>query len=166
MAKVYPSFCRSLLLAVLLALGAVAPVFATAPTTATTPLVGSVVLADCGSFQVFDDYDITMVATTFYDNDGQRTQVHYAITGTDTYRHSVTGQAITMNTSFMIRNDYRTGQNAAMGLQYHLMVPGLGLVLMDVGLLVYDTHVGEYVFFAGPHQVATGDTAGVCLAFD
>lgn len=166
MTKVYTRFCVSLLLAALLALGAVSPAFAIAPTTSTTELQGTVMLTDCGSFQVFDDYNITIVATTFYDKDGKRSQAHYAISGTDTYRHSVTGQSITMGTFFMIRNDYRTGLNSAMGLQYHLMVPGLGQVLLDVGLLVFDTSVGDYVFFAGPHQVATGDTSGLCSAFD
>jgi hypothetical protein len=127
---------------------------------------GTVSLADCDGFQVLDDYEITMVRTTFYDNDGNRTQMLIKIDGTDTYRHSVTGQAITMGSHFMIRNDYRAGTGSAMGMQYHLTVPGLGQVLLDVGLLVYDFQVGDYVFSAGPHQVASGDTAGLCAAFD
>lgn len=166
MIKVSVRFCMSLFLAVLLALGMVSPAFAGAPTTFTYYLQGTQVLADCGSFQVFDDYDITVEATTFYSSNGQPAQAHYKITGTDTYRHSVTGQSITMGSYFMIRNDYRTGLNSAMGMQYHLMVPGLGQVLLDVGLMVYDTSVGDYVFTAGPHQVASGDTAGLCKAFD
>jgi len=166
MIKAYVRFCLSLLLAMLIALGAISPAYAAETTTFTYGLQGSQVLADCGSFQVFDDYDITLVRTDFYDNDGQRTQMHVSINGTDTYRQSVTGQSFTMGTHFMIHNDYRAGLFSAMGLQYHLMVPGIGLVLIDAGDLMYDAQVGDYVFYAGPHQVATGDTSGLCSAFD
>lgn len=165
MTKIHARFWGALFLTAILALNT-AVAFAAAPTTVTYPLQGTVLLAQCDGFQVLDDYDITLVQTTFYDKDGNRTMMNIKIDGTDTYRHSVTGQSITMGSHFMIHNDYVEGQSSAMGLQYHLTVPGLGQVLLDVGLMVYDFQVGDYVFFAGSHQVASGDTGGVCAAFN
>ncbi|MFN8456591.1 MAG: hypothetical protein U0401_18305 [Anaerolineae bacterium] len=166
MTKIHARFWGTLLLIVIFAFNTVSAAFAAAPTTVTYPLQGTASLADCDGFQVFDDYDITIVRTDFFDNDGNLTMMNMKIDGTDTYRHSVTGQSFTMGSHFMVRNDYKAGKFSAMGLQYHLTVPGVGQVLMDVGNLVYDPQVGDYVFFAGPHQVASGDTARLCTAFN
>jgi hypothetical protein len=65
----------------------------------------------------------------------------------------------------MARIDRQPLVNISTGLQYHLMVPGLGNVLLDAGRTVYDFTTGSYIFLAGPHQVVTGDTAGLCAAF-
>jgi hypothetical protein len=165
MTKVHARLCGSLILAALLALGAISPASAARPTSTTYPLEGTQVMADCDGFQVFDDYDATIVRTDFYDKDGNRIEVHLAINGTDTYRQSVTGQSITMGTHFMVHVDRQTWMNASAGLQYHLVIPGLGPVLLDVGRTVYDLNAGDYVFLAGWHQVAEGDTAGLCAAF-
>ena len=165
MRKVYARFCGSLLFATLLALGVISPALAAPPTTRTFLLQGTQLLANCDGFQVFDDYDATVDVTTFYDKDGNRVEIHQAINGTDTYRQSVTGQSITMGTHFMVHIDLQVGQNSSAGLQYHLMIPGLGHVLLDAGRTVYDFSTGTFIFLAGPHQVATGDTSGLCAAF-
>jgi hypothetical protein len=165
MAKVHARLWGSLLLAVLIALGAITPTFAAPPTTSTFQLQGTQLLANCNGFQVFDDYDATIVQTNYYNQDGNRVEIHQAISGTDTYRQSVTGQSITMGTHFMVHVDTQTMLNSSAGMQYHLMIPGLGHVLLDVGRTVYDLNAGTYVFLAGTHQVATGDTAGLCAAF-
>jgi hypothetical protein len=159
-------FLGTLCLVALFTLGVVSPAFAAPPTRTTIPLHGSQLLADCGGFQVFDDYDAMIDQTNYYDNDGNRVEIHQAINGTDTYRHSVTGQSITMGTHFMVHVDMQTMLNSSSGMQYHLVVPGLGNVLLDVGRTVYDLNAGTFVFLAGPHQVATGDTAGLCAAFN
>ena len=165
MRKVHGRFWGSLLVAALLALGAISPTFATSPTTSSYVLHGTQQLADCGTFQVMDDYDGIVYVTNFYDNDGNLIKTHLAINATDTYRQSVTGQSITMPSHFMVILDRRTMVESGNGLQYHLMVPGLGHVLLDAGRAVYDYNVGAFVFFAGLHQVATGDTSGLCAAF-
>jgi hypothetical protein len=127
-------------------------------------LQGSQLLANCNGFQVFDDYDATIDVTNFFDNDGNFVEQHLSIHGTDTYRQSVTGQSITMGTNFMVHIDKQDMLASSGGLQYHLMIPGLGHVLLDAGRTVFDS-TGALVFSAGPHQVATGDTAGLCAAF-
>ena len=165
MTKVHAHFWGLALLAALVALGAISPASAARPTTTTHVLQGTQLLADCGGFQVFDDYDETIVRTDFYDKDGNVVEIHMAISGTDTYRQSVTGQSITMGTHFMVHYDPETMLNSSAGMQYHLMIPGLGHVLLDAGRTVYDVKAGAFVFLAGPHQVATGDTADLCAAF-
>jgi hypothetical protein len=45
------------------------------------------------------------------------------------------------------------------------MIPGLGHVLLHAGRTVYDLNAGTFVFLADPHQVADGDTSGLCAAF-
>jgi hypothetical protein len=165
MRKVHARFWGSLLFAALLALGAISPASAASPTTSTRRLLGTQVLADCDGFQVFDDYDETIVRSDFYDNDGILIETHLAINGTDTYRQSVTGQSIIMGTHYMVHIDRRTMLDSAGGLLYHLLIPGLGHVLLDAGRTVYDRTTGTLIFLAGPHQVMDGDTSGLCAAF-
>jgi hypothetical protein len=165
MTKVHARFWGPLLLAALFALSAISPAAAAPPTRSTFLLQGTQLLANCNGFQVFDDYDATIDQTTFYGKDGNAVEIHQAINGTDTYRQSVTGQSITMGTHFMVHFDVQTRLNSSAGMQYHLMIPGLGHVLLDAGRTVYDVNAGTFVFLAGPHQVATGDTAGLCAAF-
>jgi hypothetical protein len=166
MIKLHLRFWGAVLLAATLALGLVSSALAAPPTSTTFQLQGTQVLANCDGFQVFDDYDVTIVETTYYDNDGNWAEIHDAINGTDTYRQSVTGQSITMPSHFMVHYNVPSGLNSSAGLQYHLMIPGLGNVLLDAGRTVYDLNAHAYVFLAGPHQVITGDTAGLCAAFD
>jgi hypothetical protein len=70
-----------------------------------------------------------------------------------------------MPTHFMVHIDRATLLNSSAGLQYHLMIPGMGNVLLDAGRTVYSGVTGTFVFLAGPHQVANGDTSGLCAAF-
>jgi hypothetical protein len=164
--KVHARFGESLLLAVALALGASAPTSAARPETSTFLMQGTQLLADCGDFLVYDDYDATVGVTNFYDKDHNVIAVHMAINGTDTYRQSVTGETITMPSHFMVHFDPQTGLNASAGLVYHLTVPGLGGVFLEVGRSVFDVNAGAFVFLAGPHQLSSNDTAGLCAVFD
>jgi hypothetical protein len=165
MTKVHARFWSPPLLAVVLALAVSVPASAAPPTRSTFLLQGTEALADCGSFQVLDDYDVTVEQTIYYDKDGNAVEIHQAIKGTDTYRHSVTGEAITMGSHFMVHFDVATGLNSSTGLKYYLTVPGLGNVLLQVGHSVYNTNTGTWEFVAGPHQLKEGDTADLCAAF-
>src|SRR5690349_19021470 len=100
MTRVHVRLWGLLLLAALLALGTISPTFAAPPVSKTFEIQESGVLADCGNFQVVDDYAATIVVTDFYDNDGNLVEIHTPINGTDTYRQSVTGQSITMPSHF------------------------------------------------------------------
>jgi len=128
-------------------------------------LQGSQVLAHCGGFDVLDQYNVSVVTTRFFDQSGAVVEIHLLLQGTDTYVRSDTGRAIVQPSSFMARIDRPTLVNISTGLQYRLVVPGLGNVLLDAGRTVFDFTTGSFVFLAGPHQVVTGDTAGLCAAF-
>lgn len=135
------------------------------PTRTTFILEGTDPLADCGSFTVLDHYYVEVDQTNYFDQDGNRVEIHQAIHGTDTYINSVTGEAITMGSNFMVHYDPQTMLNMSAGMIYHLIVPGLGNVFVEVGRSVYDVAAGEFVVLNGPHQLAEGDVSGLCSAF-
>ena len=108
--KGHTRFWASLLLAVVLALGARAPTSAARPETSTTLMQGTDVLAHRSGFDVYDDYDTTVDVTNFYDKAGNVTALHMAINGTNTYyRQPVTGERITMPSHFMVHFDPQMG---------------------------------------------------------
>ena len=51
-----------------------------------------------------------------------------------------------------------------MGLRFRVAFPGLGVVLLDAGRIVFDAD-GNVVFEAGPHQIVNEDFAEFCAAF-
>jgi hypothetical protein len=115
---------------------------------------------------VIDQYDVNVTSTRFFDQSGQLVEIHLLLRGTDTYVRSDTGQSVVQPSRFMARIDSQTLVNISTGLQYRLVVPGLGNVLLDVGRTVFDFATDSFIFLAGPHQVLDGDTAGLCAAFD
>jgi hypothetical protein len=145
--------------------GGARPAAAAAPERSESVLQGSQVLAHCPGFDVLDQYDATVVTTRFVDQAGTTVELRLSIQGTDTYVRSDTGRAIVQPTRFTARIDQQALVNISAGLVYRLVVPGLGNVLLDAGRTVYDFATGSFVFLAGPHQVTTGDTAGLCAAF-
>jgi hypothetical protein len=153
------------LLGVLVFASGTLPAAAAAPERSESVLQGTQVLAHCNGFDVIDQYNVTVVTTQFFDQSGAAVEIHLSLQGTDTYVRSDTGRAIVQPSHFMARIDRQPLVNISTGLQYHLMVPGLGNVLLDAGRTVYDFTTGSYIFLAGPHQVVTGDTAGLCAAF-
>jgi len=136
----------------------------------TTLMEGRFTIAECPEpefspgFNVVDQFFIDVDTTLFFDQDGNVTEVHLMIRGTDSYVNNKTGRTITMPSSFMVHFDPETLLNMSTGLQYHLVVPGLGNVLLDVGRTVFDLNTGQFVVLNGPHQVVEGDTSGICLA--
>jgi hypothetical protein len=129
----------------------------------TTLMEGRFVIAKCLGFDVVDQFFIDVDTTLFFDQDGNVTEVHLMIRGTDSYVNTVTGRTITMPSSFMVHFDPETLLNMSTGLQYRLQMPGLGNILLDVGRTVFDLNTGEFLVLDGPHQVAEGDTSGICL---
>jgi hypothetical protein len=56
------------------------------------------------------------------------------------------------------------GQTASVGMRFRVAFPGLGVVLLDAGRIVFDAD-GNVVFEAGPHQVFNEDFTEFCAAF-
>lgn len=138
----------ALLLAVLVVAGTARPALAVRPESTTFQLAGAEVLADWAGFQVIDHYDATVIQTLYFDQDGQVVEIHQVINGTDTYTNSVTGEAISQGSHFMVHFDTDTRLNSSAGMKYRLMVPGFGHLLLEVGRSVYDVDAGTFVFVA------------------
>lgn len=152
----------TLLVAIGIGVAGTPTAYAVPPTTRTFVLEGTQPLADCGDFLVLDQYDVEIVQTNFFDQDGVRVAIQQRIHGTDTYINSVTGESITMPTNFTVHFDTQALQNMSTGMVYRLTVPGLGAVLLNVGRSVYDFSEHEFVVLDGPHQVVEGDTSELC----
>lgn len=65
--------------------------------------------------------------------------------------------------------DLRTQTMTELGVVSRISAPGLGVLLMDRGRLIWnidanDETVGAPIFEAGPHPVLHGDTRGFCAA--
>lgn len=127
--------------------------------------VGSIVIADCGSFQVVDLYELNYIERQFYDQESNLVKIVEQVWGTDTFTNSVTGKAYTMNFHNNVVVDFSTSppRGANMAIIFRLVVPGAGAVLLDVGRIVLDRQ-GNIYFRAGPHQYYDGDLEGLCAA--
>lgn len=60
-------------------------------------------------------------------------------------------------------NDIVTGTQMDASLEFRVWLPGLGVVIMDTGRLLFDAE-GNVVFEAGPHPALEGDFAALCAA--
>jgi hypothetical protein len=119
---------------------------------------GSDVLADCGSFQVLDVYDLNQTEKAYFNKEGNLVKVIIEAWGTDTLTNSVTGKAYagSFHNSSLIDFSTTPRRSAIMGVIYRVTVPGVGVVFLDVGRVVFERGTG-IVFQAGPHQLFDGD---------
>jgi hypothetical protein len=108
----------------------------------------SAALTGRGTFQVLLDAEGNFV----------RGHVLFRISGT------LTANGITIR---FARSDNQffelDGTVTEVGLVFRDLLPGLGVVLMDRGRLVFDGD-GQLVFEAGPHPQLHGDYGGLCAA--
>ncbi|MCA1678368.1 MAG: hypothetical protein LC777_05175 [Actinobacteria bacterium] len=97
----------------------------------------------------------------FYDQQGNLTRVQVQ-TLTD---GTVTANGITLLEHGRENNFYNvlTGVQMAASLEFRVWLPGLGVVIMDRGRLLFDAD-GNVVFEAGPHPALEGDFSALCAA--
>jgi hypothetical protein len=142
---------------------------AIAPTTETLePVTDDVFLIDCGDFDIRDDYVQEGTATNFYDRNGELVRIRYHFTYVDRFYNSETGKEYTATTANTIDfEDLQSGQLDAMGLEYQLTIPGVGLVVLDAGKLIYDAEE-NLIFESGQHQIlgSNPDTEKFCEALE
>jgi hypothetical protein len=94
---------------------------------------------------------------TFYDKDGnpRKLAVHDGFIETDT--NSVTGKTLRFTQNWVNTFDLVTGTRTVVGKAFAMIDPGRGIVIKDMGRVVFDApeHV---VFESGPnHEVLHGD---------
>ena len=128
---------------------------------------GTIVLADCGAFQVLDVYEVNFTVKRFFDEEGNLIKIVEQVWGTDTFTNSVTGKAYPMDFHNNVVVDFSTTppRAANMGIIYRLIVPGAGAVFLDVGRIVLDRQ-GNVYFQAGPHQFFDGDLDALCTVLE
>ncbi len=160
------------LAAVGLMLGAASAAWAGKPDKFTATNTGNVMIADCGTFQVWDDYVQNVRGIDRYDRDGDIVQsvIHYW--GVDRLYSPETGKSFSSRFAQGSTIDWVKGIHwtefqavqAVHGIIYRINVPGAGVVFHDVGRIDYHLTTGEILFQAGPHQFFEGDFTGLCAA--
>jgi hypothetical protein len=158
----------SLILVILMALIPFSVAFADGPIIiGPSHYEGSDVLADCGAFQILDVYDLKQTEKVYLDKDGNLLKVIIEAWGTDTLTNAVTGKAYSgsFHNSSLIDFSTTPRQSAIMGIVYRVTVPGVGVVFLDVGRLVFERGTG-IIFQAGPHQLFDGDFETLCAALE
>jgi hypothetical protein len=126
------------------------------------------VFADCGDFEVRSDYTVEGAITTFYDSSGNPDYYKMHLIFHDFFYSTENpdeGFAETNVESLVVDASSDTEVTVS-GLQYHVTMPGEGIVLVGAGILRFDTETGEVVFEGGPHQLESADTDKVCAAFE
>jgi hypothetical protein len=125
---------------------------------------GTDVLANCGGFKVLDDWVLDARQTTFFDSAGNPDYDRWHFEFHDFFYNSKTGEGFAEINTVNVVFDLQSSATEGSGLNYHVTVPGEGVVLLDVGRLEHD-EAGEVAFVAGPHQVHLGeDTDKLCAA--
>ena len=152
------AFCSALLIA------SAPPARADAPVVI-GPLTeeGTVFFWDCGDFEVLDRYVLNVTVRRMLDRFGNRIRLIEEVWGVDTFVNSATGKEIAApyhNNTFV---DFSTGRADIAGVIFKVVVPGVGPVFMDVGLVTVD-RAGNVYFSAGPHQYEDGNVGTLCEA--
>lgn len=114
----------------------------------------------CG-FPISLDFTGQGTFQVFFDAEGNIVRVHVLehITGT----LSANGIALRFMGSDNQFLDVEAGLVREVGLVFRYSLPGLGVVLMDRGRLIFDGD-GQLLFEAGPHPQLHGDYGGLCAA--
>jgi hypothetical protein len=154
------------------------PPFATCQTTGQgTICQGSVTFSEvntdigvsCGSFQVLQSGTITNRFTLFYNQAGNGTQAVFHVREVGTLSNSVTGlsvpfhEAVTETLTFATPGDLSTVTATYTGQVYTVTLPGSGLILHDVGRVVFAPD-GTITFEGGPHQLLDNEVQQLCAA--
>jgi hypothetical protein len=126
---------------------------------------GQAFVADCGSFEVLDDFVQDITVTYFFDQQGELIKLLIQIQGTDSFLNSVTGKTFPPMHyhNMLVINDPASDIATFQGIVFRLTVPGLGVVFRDIGRITLDRQ-GNFYFEAAQHQYFEGDIAGLCSA--
>ncbi len=123
----------------------------------------------CGSFQVLQNGTFTIRFTIFYNQAGNATQAVFHIREVGMLSNSVTGKSVpfeehyTFTITFATPADFSSATATATGQVYTVTLPGSGLILHDVGKIVFAPD-GTITFEGGPHQLEGNQVQNLCAA--
>jgi len=115
-------------------------------------------------FPFLEEFDGRVTITTFFDDEGNPTRVAFHLPFHGTLTNEATGESVSADQVLNETDDLEKGTQSFTGLRFRVAFPGLGVVLLDAGKIVFDRD-GNVVFEAGRHQVFNEDFAEFCAAF-
>ena len=160
----------ALVLTILLSLALVAPASATPPDFETVTIditaYPELALAQCG-FPVENHLVATLKVSMHVLQNGTFIEIDRVVDATVTFTNLATGKAYTSLSPapiiYRIEAD-GTVSGAWNGLISKVTLPGHGMLIMEIGRLVFDAD-GNIVFEAGGHEgFLGGDVQGLCIA--
>ena len=123
------------------------------------------IAATCQGFNVVAHYNVTLKFTTYFNAQGEPIRLVFQGRAKGTLTNSVTGYSVKDAPS--VRNgfiDLVTGRQTFVGVDFHITVPGSGVVVLQAGKIVFDGD-GPPTFIAGPHLgPPDAQTAALCAA--
>jgi hypothetical protein len=121
-------------------------------------------IADCGTFEVWDEFTLNFRGAEHYDQDGNLVRVVEHVWGVDRLYNHDTGKSLPESSFSQGETvDLVAGQVRVGGIVFRVTVPGSGAVFLDVGRFIIDFDEG-LVFLKGRHQFFEGDLEGLCAA--
>jgi hypothetical protein len=154
----------ALALSMLSMFGAVASASAVPPVKIAGSFDGNDPTADCGTFEVWDEFTLNFSGAEHYDQDGNLVRVVEHVWGVDRLYNHDTGKSLPASSFSQGETvDLVDGQVKVGGVIFRVTVPGSGAVFLDVGRFIIDFDEG-LVFLAGRHQFFEGDLEGLCAA--
>ena len=126
-------------------------------------------LVDCGSFLIDGQWSAWERGSLFFDGDGNlvRVAIHHHFLGMLTNRD--TGLTVRDEGYFNVTIDVDANTLTQNGVIWNLNVPGQGVIVLDVGTLVFDRATWDILHEGGPHQVLHGlvdPEAALCSALE
>ncbi len=162
----------SAVLATMVGLAAFTPAFAVPPVHGTGHFEGAWDPIDCGDFYLLAEYMVDVRVTTFFDQDGNPTRALFHVPLNWTLSNSKDDRVLTHTNSYMRISDFEEGLHTYVGVNWHITIPGRGVVILDAGRIIVDFYPppiypgAEVLWQAGPHEMINGDYTTLCQVFE
>lgn len=108
------------------------------PESSTVTFTDSGLVTHCSGFDAFALYEVRLTEKFFFDKNGVPTRLQFHGLAFGTIRNSNTGY--TLKDAPSVRNgfiDFKTGSATFVGVDFHVTVPGAGVVLLQAGRIVF-----------------------------
>jgi hypothetical protein len=121
---------------------------------------------DCGSFMARGDWTLDMRFTVYFDQTGNPIKTIAHNDWNNVYTNLNTGFTVKDPATFVNISDLETGSYKQAGEIFRMIIPGQGIFVQDIGVVVYDEN-GNTTFIGGQHEVLNGDWhALICTALN
>jgi hypothetical protein len=126
---------------------------------------------DCGDFYAVERGALDVKFTTFVDGHDNpvRLQAHVSFDGT--MSNSKSGMSVRNRWVYKRIYDFEDETHTVVGVLYAITIPGQGIVVQDMGRIVFDAipwmdPVWSVLWQAGPHEWIEGGDAVICTALE